>query len=518
MKCNCVVSNRNISKLKTLLPKKKAISLLTVTSLLPITTVPLLNTDKLSDINSKELDTLFKNALDEICNGKPRFDEDGKQFLNKLYKKCPQLIFQMISAENEGIKKQAQQYRFSPWDIGRILQKASIEDLNSFNNINPNILQDILSNNTIPQNFLFNILKLASKHPEEYLKMKESGVFTSINSGNIDANILGRINQNLYLSEEYLNSIENKESIITLPADSNFEELDNIIEEGQVYQIKDELFMNFANKKYYMKLEISPDKFIDLFGDNHDYSIKQGKIGDCWLLSAIDSLMATSSGKSFIFHMFEQDGNDILVKFPKSKQKIRFKNGELGNADSKTIAPKGIKMLEQAYAIHLQNKRSKDNNEIVVQETKELDNTLSVLNGGHTQKGIKEFLGNFSSHVLGLRESFKMLYNSIKFRFINKKNKKEITRYIENIKKYANDDNKIVSISFCNSDNTKKQEKLILPEYDLFANHAYCVKKYNKKAGTVVLSNPHDTRYSIEIPLSIISKYIINCDIIAYCL
>ena len=39
------------------------------------------------------------------------------------------------------------------------------------------------------------------------------------------------------------------------------------------------------------------------------------------------------------------------------------------------------------------------------------------------------------------------------------------------------------------------------------------VKKYNKETGTVVLSNPHDTRYSIEVPLPIIEQYLINCEV-----
>ena len=64
-----------------------------------------------------------------------------------------------------------------------------------------------------------------------------------------------------------------------------------------------------------------------------------------------------------------------------------------------------------------------------------------------------------------------------------------------------------------NAENLSQKETLIMPEYDLYINHAYCVKKYNKETGTVVLSNPHDTRYSIEVPLSIIEKYIINCEV-----
>lgn len=510
MKCNSVLFNQqNIGKVRNLL-RKKTVVLMSSLSLLPIVTAPLLKID--NQVNKTiELDALFKLSLDETIEGKPRFSEKEKFILNEYYKKSPQLVYQMIIT-----KKEDGNYKYNGLDIDSRLYRSSDEKLNSFSKINPAIANEILSNNTIPEKYFVEILSLSSKHPEEYLKMQKSGLFELISTGKINANILEKISQNIYLSEDSLKSIQNianKSGLIEiLPNSSNILELENEIKDGQIYQIKEKLYMPYSDKKYCFELKISPDKFLDLFQESQDFGIKQGKIGNCWLLSALDGIMDSSSGRRFIYSMFEQDGEDILIKFPKSKQKIRFKNGELGNANSGLIASKGIKMLEQAYAIYLQNKEAKSSNEIVVQEIKDLEKMLLTIDGGHARAGIEELLGGDTS-VITLKDIIKGIYNSIRFQFVNKKTKGEISRYIEKIKKYANDNSKIVCVNFYDNKNLSQKETLIMPEYDLYIKHAYCVKKYNKETGTVVLSNPHDTRYSIEIPLSIIEKYIINCEV-----
>ena len=510
MKCNSVLFNQqNIGKVRNLLSKKTAV-LMSSLSLLPIATVPLLKID--NQVNkTSELDTLFKLSLGEIAEGKPRFSEKEKYILNLYYKKSPLFVYQMITT-----RKEDGSYKYNGLDIDRILYRSSDEKLNSCSKINPAIINEILSNDAIPEKYFVEILSLSSKHPEEYLKMQKSGLFELISTGKINANILEKISQNIYLSEDSLKSIQNianKSGLIEiLPNSSNILELENEIKDGQIYQIKEKLYMPYSDKKYCFELKLSPQKFKYLFDGFQVFGIRQGKVGDCWLLSAIDGLMNSSSGRAFIYSMFEQDGEDILIKFPKSKQKIRFKNGKLGKADSGLIAPTGIKMLEQAYAIYLQNKKNKSSDEIVVQEIKDLEKMLLTIDGGHARVGIDELLGGHTS-VITLKDAIKMLYSSIKFQFVNKKTKGEISRYIEKIKKYANDNSKIVCINFYDNKIATQEEKLIIPEYDLYINHAYCVKKYNKETGTVVLSNPHDTRYSIEVPLSIIEKYLINCEV-----
>jgi hypothetical protein len=190
MKCNSVLFNQqNIGKVRNLLSKKTAV-LMSSLSLLPIATAPLLKID--NQVNkTSELDILFKLSLDEIGEGKPRFSEKEKYILNLYYKKSPQFVYQMITT-----RKEDGSYKYNGLDIDRILYRSSDEKLNSCSKINPAIINEILSNDAIPEKYFVEILSLSSKHPEEYLKMQKSGLFELISTGKINANILEKISQN----------------------------------------------------------------------------------------------------------------------------------------------------------------------------------------------------------------------------------------------------------------------------------------------------------------------------------
>ena len=68
-------------------------------------------------------------------------------------------------------------------------------------------------------------------------------------------------------------------------------------------------------------IKLSREKFLELFDYNGLYQTYQGNIGDCWLVSAINGMMESPNGRAKIYQMFEQEGNDILVKMSGLKQK-----------------------------------------------------------------------------------------------------------------------------------------------------------------------------------------------------
>ncbi len=102
------------------------------------------------------------------------------------------------------------------------------------------------------------------------------------------------------------------------------------------------------------ELKISKEKFEELFPQNGFALIEQNGLNNCWLVSRLNSMIGSTSGRAQLYSMLEETPNgDIIVKLKNSKP-ITFPGGKPAEAIQTNLgdgASPGIEMIEQAVLI-----------------------------------------------------------------------------------------------------------------------------------------------------------------------
>lgn len=547
MKCSGIIANGiNIPKTITKGPIKTKIGL-AVTALSGLTYIPYYC---LKDKESKNIDNIeeykanlkiFEESLYSNEYNLPRFNKQEIEKLGNLYCKKPKLIARLIS-EKTSIEKEGEiiDWRFNYNQIETLYQlseenealvgklidvKAPVSQnatnkfpkpkfctseiklfVNKSKKINPTILNSIIEKTYIPNHFLSNVLNLAESRPDKYLEIDGCGFFNLIRDGVLDENILNFINQNIYISAPLVNAIKkmtlDEPDIKTLPKNTKPEATYGLIPDGEIYEIDNQLYLNYADdkgNKHYTPLKLSKEKVNELFPLYETSNVVQGKIGDCWIIAVLDTIMELPYGKASIINLFEEDGKDIIVKFPNKKQKIRFKNGKTGTLENGLKGAEGLKMIEQAFLIYESKKLSKKADEIVVQDIPDLGKYASKIDGGLSDLAITSLLG----------------YNTTLMDFIKDTLLSSEDKYKEKLIKQAANSKDLVTYTAFRKDPKIDFEKE-MEEYNILANHCYGIKGYNEKRGTLILTNPHVTGVTIEVPLAKVYDYMSHYGMIKF--
>ncbi len=112
----------------------------------------------------------------------------------------------------------------------------------------------------------------------------------------------------------------------------------------------------------YTQLNISKDTYCKLFPAIDRYSSGQQNSGDCYLVSALNSLFANQSAREQLLKCFsENEDGSVTVKLPNSDTEIIIKGGQtindLGvNRGKHVTGALGMQLLEYAYKVDLVNK------------------------------------------------------------------------------------------------------------------------------------------------------------------
>ncbi len=128
---------------------------------------------------------------------------------------------------------------------------------------------------------------------------------------------------------------------------------------GDVFQVKGEKYIRIKTSyNSSRKLELTKEKYFELFPPIERYASTQNEIANCWEISAINSILCEPKARYLILQMFRQEGNDVVVNFPCGFYKdIRFINSKLPDkADKKYYSQgaMGVKMLEYAEGVDTQ--------------------------------------------------------------------------------------------------------------------------------------------------------------------
>lgn len=357
-----------------------------------------------------------------------------------------------------------------------------------------------------PSSINSNVLKsLCKMKDSRFNKMVDSGVFELIKEGKISPEILAPIKEHTYMSDKLLRDlkkIKNNEACVPeLPSGAKLLDINKHVADGEVCSLAGALYINDNGKA--VKLNITPQKYEELFPLVDRYVNRQGYIGDCYLISAFDALMDKPKGKIALLSLFSQEGNDVILKFPNSQIPIVFKDGQVFDANGHQVSgAKGIQMLEQAYFFYRDQNLQKQDMPIdaMARLTDKQQLIKQIGQGGYTSDVIDDIIGR-PEPPFNLKTVLKEL-NPFKSLFSKSTPLREILMDIQNNR------GEVISYT-CKEPNLNvfNRERSVNSEYDLYSPHAYTLKAYDEIEDMVYLTNPHHTGYITEIPYKILTKY-----------
>lgn len=156
--------------------------------------------------------------------------------------------------------------------------------------------------------------------------------------------------------------LEKKDPIdVFVPTFADVEEAKDFLKVGDVFELKGHKNIFILDKDgETTQLKMDKPTYFKLFPPIERYATSQNQIGNCWELAAINSLLCDPEERSKFLSLYEQDGDDILVVFPRTGNKTRFKEGKLP-PDAKdsfySFGAQGVRLLEYAHGKELYSQK-----------------------------------------------------------------------------------------------------------------------------------------------------------------
>lgn len=195
---------------------------------------------------------------------------------------------------------------------------------------------------------ILNILDAADNNCEKFEQLMD--LLELIEQGEIPPSVLRALPKNSEINEEFLSQISKyKSGVQNVLSFKSFSEAAQKSETGDVVKIDERLFCKCDDAL--VTLNFDEKTFKELFPPMQTLALGQGELEDCYLVSAIYDFIKNPKGRTIIYQMFEQKGDDIIVKIPDAKEfPIKYSNKKIAKDGRKNInAPIGIQMLEDAY-------------------------------------------------------------------------------------------------------------------------------------------------------------------------
>lgn len=478
-------------------------------------------------IAERVLKNKFKNEKSIDYNGRrQRFPDTAVNGLIELCKRDKELVLYLVAQKApHGLKGYPDYGRFCYDNIKELVDLSAVNkpflielvsaktannrpahsvnhivNLMEFSKMEPETAKK-LADIIFPENIVSNMINLHNTNPKNYKKIMETGVFDLIKEGKISPKVLDNVGENQFLSPRILDDIkkikENKSPVKALAGDIDINNISKYVKDGEVFEHKSIVYVNDNGTP--LKLSMTKEKFEELFPLVDSSGIQQSCIGDCWLVSFLDSLMEKPKGRAIVYNSIRQDGKDIIVQFKDSKKSIRFKNGELHPDKDQTLkGAKGLQFIEQAFAIHRGNNYTKGALETdalkVLSSNKDI---LSELDDGKIGEAYDAIVADRLTFKIFLKE----LYAFAKDSFLRRDNPLKL------IDRYANDKNYLLQFYTKEAEFSGRAESCLNRKYNLYSEHAYTIKGYDKTKDTVYISNPWNTEIVTEVPVEKLLEY-----------
>ncbi len=127
---------------------------------------------------------------------------------------------------------------------------------------------------------------------------------------------------------------------------------------GDVYNVGDEKNVYIKTDDENSKqLKFDKETYMKLFPPVERFAVGQSQIGDCYLVSTLDTLYQNPETRAKILDCFEQDGKDVKAKLPNHEEVVVAKDCKLleqtkDNPQEKIYikGAEGLRILEHLYA------------------------------------------------------------------------------------------------------------------------------------------------------------------------
>lgn len=371
-------------------------------------------------------------------------------------------------------------------------------------------------------------LKLQNK--ERYERILNSGLIEALENGTVKNVKIPRLT-NADLSPEIYSDLkllkEGKSIVKEFSADTDINEAYKATSIGDVVEVGRQMYINDGKKL--SKWNMTKEMFLKLFPPVDRFAFKQKKLGDCYLLSSISSVMRNKKASVTFYQSFEYDGKDVKVTvkaYEDYNGSQTFTNGELSNLGKKQVEGcRGVQLYERTYA-----KVALREQDIIYPNTAEGNALMQRIEGGRCSQAVQEILGTKVINYDDAKSDM-MIENSISIPYkrnsastvkveLEQFNSKGIQDILNNFKE--NQPNTSIALYLGNSKNIKTVIDYLANNDDIILNfgtkhdlkltdilkkqHAYSVCGYNKSTGIVKVVDPYNNSNIKEIHIDELSK------------
>lgn len=359
------------------------------------------------------------------------------------------------------------------------------------------------------------ILDLKIQNPERYNKFKESGLFDLIKEKKLSVDVFRHLKQHSDFSPNFYEDLKLlKEGKSIVPSFEKGTSLETAFKEtktGDAVEFGSKMYIN--DGKELVEWQMTKEKFLELFPPVERFASRQNALGDCFLVSSLNSCMNNSNTRAELYKSIRLDGDDIKVtikSYEDFKGTVTFEKGQIKLDDENyhLSGCKGLQMLEQSYAKTSVRDLLHDSTEHSLSkfitgdiEKMQPQKYMQRIYGGYAAESTGELLGIPYRKVTGSFNPTKMTKESV---LIPKQYNNAFEGLLE---KFANNDDYIFQFGTVTKEGFAA-ETPILNEYNLVSNHAYAIAGYDPQSKIVKIVNPHNASLTNEIPLDTLKKYL----------
>ena len=186
------------------------------------------------------------------------------------------------------------------------------------------------------------------------------------------------------------NGIDPKDAYI--PHVSSKEEGLSSAQVGDIFEVEGQKNVFIKNREGQAEqLKMDKEMMIKLFPPAERFANAQTYSADCYFVSSVNSMMDNPNSRPYFLQCFEQDGEDIKIKFPSSDFVYTAKNAQMPKAykGNFVVGSVGMKLIEYAYGEFLEDRVAKQVRDVQGSAIEKLQEKLNSTSDTKEKKEIE---------------------------------------------------------------------------------------------------------------------------------